>query len=106
MYIILYYLNMEKYGNKLLKMLNYLDNRLQIGGAGDNAISIEKLSYSINHVSYLVHIGKSTETTKEEKIISESTNIETHTKEQQLRLGCDKEGYLYKTSMVLTFKKK
>lgn len=133
-------MSFEKYGNKLINLLDQIDKKLnpklsQIGG-GDGPTSkqqeqgdmyVKILSYSINHISILVHLEKDGEVTVKEledpQISyslsgsnsqdsdggggggggggSKEINVSEYSIEQQLRLGCDNEGHMYKYSIVL-----
>jgi hypothetical protein len=114
-------MNFEKYGNKLINLLTKLERCLepntQIGGSdgspgtpvGDVDKSTEYLkilSYSVNHISILVHLDKKNLGDLEDPQINyklgETVNQE-YSIEQQLRLGCDNKGHMYDFSMVLTF---
>lgn len=110
-------MSFEEYGNKLINLLSKIEKKLnpsevQIGG-GDGPIStstdnsyVKIVSYSVNHVSVLVHIGKNGTVEKlENPQISYQigdSKVEEYSIEQQLRLGCDNNGHLYKYSVVLT----
>ena len=126
-------MSFEKYGNKLINLLDQIDNKLnpklsQIGGGdGDDHEQQEQgnmyvkiLSYSINHISILVHLEKDDEVTVKELedpqisyslsgssnsgdgvSESEETEVSEYSIEQQLRLGCDNKGNMYKYSIVL-----
>ena len=113
-------MSFEEYGNKLINLLSKIEKKLnpsevQIGG-GDGPIStsnpttddhyVKIVSYSVNHVSVLVHIGKNgTVEELENPQISyqiDNTIVKEYSIEQQLRLGCDNKGNLYKYSVVLT----
>ena len=126
-------MNFEKYGNKLDKLLYEIQKRLpsvntnevvQIGGGDgpeptttteDNGGIYSKiLSYSIYHVSVLVHLDKITAQDGEENINASvlenpqisytngELQVSEYSIEQQLRLGCDNEGNMYNYSIVLT----
>jgi hypothetical protein len=116
---------MEKYGNKILKLLHELEYRintkLQIGGddgiigtTESDGTYIKLLSYSVNHKSYLVHMdrvdvdGNAASLEAPQIMYKNGTNqdVIAYTIDQQLRLGCDHDGYMYKYSTVLTFKNK
>ena len=119
-------MSFEKYGNKLINLLNKFENKLipnkeQIGGgdgpktdasASESGPYVKILSYSVNHVSVLVHLEKDQENnaSKLEKAqISygeDSNEVTEYSIEQQLRLGCDDKGNMYKYSVVLTRKPK
>ena len=103
-------MNLEKYGGKLIKLLTklerYLDPYSQIGGTSQSTPDnnyIKVLSYSVNHVSILVHLGqvtdkKAIETPQISYEMIEATKTESINKysvEQQLRLGCDESGNMY-----------
>ena len=131
-------MNLEKYGGKLIKLLSklerYLDPYSQIGGVSESTSDknyIKELSYSVNHVSILVHLGKvedkkaietpqisyeMSKATEATEVATDTTTTATTTGaptgdnkinkysvEQQLRLGCDESGNMYNFSMVLTF---
>ena len=110
-------MSFEEYGNKLINLLSKIEKKLnptkvQIGG-GDGPIStstddhyVKIVSYSVNHVSVLVHIGKNV-TVKElenPQISYQNSDriVKEYSIEQQLRLGCDNVGNLYDYSVVLT----
>jgi hypothetical protein len=113
-------MSFEKYGNKLINLLDKIEKKLnptlsQIGG-GDGPESkprhddmyIKILSYSIYHISILVHLEKYGDVTVKELedpqisySLSESSSVEEYSIEQQLRLGCDNQGHMYKYSIVL-----
>lgn len=106
-------MSFEKYGNKLINLLSKIENKLnpnaQIGG-GDGPYTnttetgpyVKILSYSVNHVSVLVHLERD-ETVKElEDPQISYGEIKEYSIEQQLRLGCDNQGNMYKYSVVLT----
>ena len=110
-------MSFEKYGNKLINLLSKIENKLnphaQIGGGDGPDTNADKtghyvkiLSYSVNHVSVLVHIGKNGTVEKlENPQISyqyDDSTVEEYSIEQQLRLGCDNKGNMYKYSVVLT----
>ena len=118
-------MNFEKYGNKLDKLLYEIEKRLpsvntnevQIGGGDgpdptttdDNGGIYSKIiSYSIYHVSVLVHLDKNDlnvaelETPQISYNIGEEITVSEYSIEQQLRLGCDNEGNMYNYSIVLT----
>lgn len=128
-------MNFEKYGNKLDKLLYEIEKRLPLkntnevqigGGDGPNPTTTDDnggiyskiISYSIYHVSVLVHLDKITaqEDDAEDKNINASylenpqisynnangTLVSEYSIEQQLRLGCDNEGNMYNYSIVLT----
>ena len=110
-------MSFEKYGNKLINLLSKIEKKLnpnaQIGG-GDGPYTPEAtegtyvkiLSYSVNHVSVLVHLEKyGTVKELENPQISYQigdSQVEEYSIEQQLRLGCDNKGHMYKYSVVLT----
>ena len=111
-------MSFEKYGNKIINLLNklerYLEPNTQIGGSDgiesnpflkDSYIKI--LSYSIKHVSVLIHLDAKEKTNLENPQIDytddQNQNIKEYSVEQQLRLGCDNNGIEYNFSMVLTF---
>ena len=111
-------MSFEKYGNKLINLLSKIEKKLnpnaQIGGGDGPETSanetqgtyVKILSYSVNHVSVLVHLERDgTVKELEEPQISygegDNTVIE-YSIEQQLRLGCDNQGNMYKYSVVLT----
>lgn len=124
-------MSFEKYGNKLINLLDQIDNKLnpklsQIGGGDGHEqqeqgnMYVKILSYSINHISILVHLEKYVDTTVNEledpQISytlsgssnsgddvgeSEETEVSEYSIEQQLRLGCDNKGNMYKYSIVL-----
>ena len=97
-------MSFEKYGNKLINLLSRLENKLdptdtQIGGAdptGAENIYFKELSAG----SILVHLKKDGNNATVLKENSESDGK--YSVEQQLRLGCDSEGNMYKYSVVLT----
>ena len=132
-------MNFEKYGNKLDKLLYEIEKRLpsantdevvQIGGGDgpeptttdeNGGIYSKILSYSVNHVSVLVHLDKiqaqaEGEGEGEDGNINASvlenpqisynnvggTIVSEYSIEQQLRLGCDNKGDMYNYSIVLT----
>lgn len=116
-------MNFEKYGNKLDNLLYEIEKRLpsvntnevQIGGGDGPEPTIEEndgiyskiLSYSIYHVSVLVHLDKNglNVTELENPQISYkngANNVSEYSIEQQLRLGCDNKGNMYNYSIVLT----
>ena len=115
-------MSFEKYGNKLINLLSKIENKLnpnaQIGGSDGPDTNADKtghyvkiLSYSVNHVSVLVHIGKNGTVEKLEnpQISYQIKNqqgmdntTEEYSIEQQLRLGCDNQGNMYNYSVVLT----
>lgn len=131
-------MNFEKYGNKLDKLLYEIEKRLPLkntnevvqigGGDGPNPTTTDDnggiyskiISYSIYHVSVLVHLDKikaqAQEDDAEDKNINASylenpqisynnangTLVSEYSIEQQLRLGCDNEGNMYNYSIVLT----
>ena len=114
-------MSFEKYGNKLINLLSKIENKLnpnaQIGG-GDGPDAdpnnpgedpyVKILSYSVNHVSVLVHLekGGDNKTLALEKAqisYGEGDNaVSEYSIEQQLRLGCDNKGNMYNYSVVLT----
>jgi hypothetical protein len=119
-------MSFEKYGNKLIRLLSKIENVLepksQIGGANgddgsDRVVEVKEpyvrvISYSVNHMSILVHMDKNKKSASElENPQIEykrgDTTIKKYTVEQQLRLGCDEEGNMFNFSAVLThhFKK-
>lgn len=130
-------MSFEKYGNKLINLLDKIEKKLdpslsQIGG-GDGPESkqqpdnmyVKILSYSINHISILVHLEKDGDATVKElenpQISYNKSNstdgddssgggggggekapeVSEYSIEQQLRLGCDNKGNMYKYSIVL-----
>ena len=125
-------MNFEKYGNKLDKLLYEIEKRLplkntnevQIGGGDgpdptttdDNGGIYSKIiSYSIYHISVLVHLDKIKAQEAEDKNINASVletpqisytndtnSVSEYSIEQQLRLGCDNKGNMYNYSIVLT----
>ena len=131
-------MNFEKYGNKLDNLLYEIEKRLpsvntnevvQMGGGDgpestttDDGIYSKILSYSIYHVSVLVHLDKiqAQEGEGESRNINASVLenpqisynnadgplVSEYSIEQQLRLGCDNEGNMYNYSIVLTRKLK
>ena len=128
-------MSFEKYGNKLINLLDLIDNKLnpklsQIGGGDrpelsqqEQDIYVKILSYSINHISILVHLEKDGNVKElENPQISyslsgsssqddnggggggggdDNINVNEYSIEQQLRLGCDNQGNMYKYSIVL-----
>ena len=117
-------MSFEKYGNKLIRLLSKIENVLepksQIGGAdgADGVVEVKDpyvrvISYSVNHMSILVHMDKNEKSASElekPQIEYESGDgplIKKYTVEQQLRLGCDEAGNMFNFSAVLThhFKK-
>ena len=130
-------MNFEKYGNKLDNLLYEIEKRLpsvntnevvQMGGGDgpestttdDNGGIYSKIiSYSIYHISVLVHLDKikaqAQEGEGESRNINASylenpqisytngaNNVSEYSIEQQLRLGCDNKGNMYNYSIVLT----
>ena len=111
-------MSFEKYGHKLINLLNKFENKLtpnkgQIGGgdgpktdASENEPYVKILSYSVNHVSVLVHLdrnGSVKELENPQISYGETENkVEEYSIEQQLRLGCDNKGNMYNYSIVLT----
>ena len=115
-------MSFEKYGNKLINLLSKIEHKLnpnpnaQIGGgdgpetnADETGHYVKILSYSVNHVSVLVHLEKdgTVKELEDPQIsyeISQASNqkVEEYSIEQQLRLGCDNKGNMYKYSVVLT----
>jgi hypothetical protein len=113
-------MSFEKYGNKLIRLLSRIEEKLdpaiksthitQVGGGdgpdGDDSENsyVKVLSYSVNHVSVLVHLEKDSENNAKvlelPQIVYDTVNE--YSIEQQLRLGCDKGGQMYKYSIVLT----
>ena len=113
-------MSFEQYGNKLINLLSKIEKKLnpydvQIGG-GDGPISVpisgddsyvKIISYSVNHVSVLVHIGKKNGNVKElENPQISYGEVAEYSIEQQLRLGCDNIGNMYNYSIVLTHRPK
>lgn len=114
-------MSFEKYGNKLINLLSKIENKLnpnaQIGG-GDGPDAdpnnpgedpyVKILSYSVNHVSVLVHlekdgVNKNLALEKAQISYGEGDNaVSEYSIEQQLRLGCDNKGNMYNYSVVLT----
>ena len=106
-------MSFEKYGNKLINLLSKIENKLnpnaQIGG-GDGPYTPEAtdgtytkiLSYSVNHVSVLVHLEKDGTVKELENAQISYNDVSEYSIEQQLRLGCDNKGNMYKYSVVLT----
>ena len=101
----------EIYGNILIRLLSKIENVLepksQIGGTveANGVVEVKEpyeriISYSVNHMSILVHMdknGKKASELENPQIKYESGNgtlIEKYTVEQQLRLGCDKRKYV------------
>lgn len=121
-------MNFEKYGNKLDNLLYEIEKRLpsvntnevvQMGGGdgpesttSEDGIYSKILSYSVNHVSVLVHLDKNDSYVAElenPQIYynnADGTIVSEYSIEQQLRLGCDNEGNTYNYSIVLTRKLK
>jgi hypothetical protein len=116
-------MSFEKYGHKLINLLSKIEHKLnpnaQIGGgdgpetnADENGPYVKILSYSVNHVSVLVHLEKDGDKTAlalenpqiSYEISQQTSNqkVEEYSIEQQLRLGCDNKGNMYKYSVVLT----
>ena len=115
-------MSFEKYGNKLINLLSKIEHKLnpnaQIGGSDgpdtdpnnpNGAPYVKILSYSVKHVSVLVHLEKdgTVKELEDPQIsyeISQASNqkVEEYSIEQQLRLGCDNKGNMYKYSVVLT----
>jgi hypothetical protein len=110
-------MSFEKYGNKLINLLSKIEHKLnpnaQIGGSDGPDTNADKtghyvkiLSYSVNHVSVLVHLERDGIVKElEDPQISydiDGQKVEEYSIEQQLRLGCDNKGNLYKYSVVLT----
>ena len=112
-------MSFEKYGNKLINLLSKIEHKLnpnaQIGG-GDgpetnanetDGTYVKILSYSVNHVSVLVHLEKDGNNASELENAqisytnSDKTQVNEYSIEQQLRLGCDNKGQMYKYSIVL-----
>ena len=95
--------------SKIEKKLNPTD--AQIGGgdgpetnADENGTYVKILSYSVTHVSVLVHLEKDGEnnvSALENPQISYN-DVSEYSIEQQLRLGCDNKGNMYNYSVVLT----
>ena len=117
-------MNFEKYGNKLINLLTKLERYLepdahsQIGGSDgiphtpstsgtEPSEYVKVLSYSINHISVLVHLDKmpASENIENPQISykNNETEVNEYSIEQQLRLGCDNNGDMYNFSVVLTF---
>ena len=108
-------MSFEKYGNKLINLLSKIENKLnpnaQIGGGDgpdadpnnpDGGPYVKILSYSVNHVSVLVHIEKNGTIEELENPQISYGEIKEYSIEQQLRLGCDNKGNMYNYSVVLT----
>jgi len=119
-------MSFEKYGNKLINLLSKIEHTLnpnaQIGGGDGPETSANEgtyakiLSYSVKHVSVLVHLekdgGKKAKALENPQISYEipqqtlnqtpNQKVEEYSIEQQLRLGCDNKGNMYKYSVVLT----
>ena len=107
-------MSFEKYGNKLINLLSKIENKLnpnaQIGGGDgpdtnttETGSYVKILSYSVNHVSVLVHLEKDGNNASElEKPQISQEGVSEYSIEQQLRLGCDNKGNMYKYSVVLT----
>lgn len=103
-------MSFEKYGNKLINLLSKIEHKLdptdaQIGGAKttvDENIYFTELSSSSNHVSMLVHLEKDENTANSIEMGKSEGESKGYSVEQQLRLGCDDEGNMYKYSVVLT----
>ena len=113
-------MNFEKYGIKLINLLNaierYLEPNAQIGGSDGPSKSagtekpneyVKILSYSVKHISVLVHLDKmpASENIENPQISykNNETEVNEYSIEQQLRLGCDNNGDMYNFSVVLTF---
>jgi len=106
-------MSFEKYGNKLINLLSKIEKKLnpnaQIGG-GDGPYTPEAtegtyvkiLSYSVKHVSVLVHLEKDGTVEELENPQISYEGVSEYSIEQQLRLGCDNQGNMYKYSVVLT----
>jgi hypothetical protein len=109
-------MSFEKYGNKLINLLSKMEKKLnptdaQIGGgdgpetnADENGPYVKILSYSVKHVSILVHLEKDGENKASvlETAQIKYNDVTEYSIEQQLRLGCDNVGQMYKYSIVLT----
>jgi hypothetical protein len=113
-------MSFEKYGHKLINLLSKIEHKLnpnaQIGGGdghdsapnnSDKGTYVKILSYSVNHVSVLVHLEKDENNASELENAQISyregdNTVSEYSIEQQLRLGCDNKGNMYKYSVVLT----
>ena len=112
-------MSFEKYGNKLINLLSKIEKKLspsdeQIGGGNgpkteesESGPYVKILSYSVNHVSVLVHLEKDGNNASELEnaqisYSEDNTEVKEYSIEQQLRLGCDNKGNMYKYSVVLT----
>lgn len=108
-------MNSVKYGNKLINLINKVEklfsrnkNTNQIGGGNESSIQDElyslELSESGDHVSILVHLEKDGDKNANELEEGEENQDgnQVYSMEQQLRLGCDEKGQMYKYSIVLT----
>lgn len=105
-------MSFEKYGHKLINLLSKIEHKLnpnaQIGG-GDGPDTnttegtyVKILSYSVNHVSVLVHLENDGTVEELENPQISYEGVREYSIEQQLRLGCDNKGNMYKYSVVLT----
>jgi hypothetical protein len=108
-------MSFEKYGNKLINLLSKIEHKLnpnaQIGGSDGPDTNADKtghyvkiLSYSVKHVSVLVHLEKDGENNASalENAQISYNDVSEYSIEQQLRLGCDNQGNMYNYSVVLT----
>lgn len=105
-------MSFEKYGNKLINLLSKIEHKLnpnaQIGGgdgpetSANEGTYVKILSYSVKHVSVLVHLEKDGTVEELENPQISYEGVREYSIEQQLRLGCDNKGNMYKYSVVLT----